>query len=77
MLRDAVVAQAELRRVLRELDAAKTMLPICSWCNKVRVENGPGTVPLRQSLHEFVAEATSVTHSICPDCARRLSGPPV
>ena len=38
VLRDAVVTQLELRKAAQDLEAMESLLPMCSWCKKVRVE---------------------------------------
>ncbi|MAA87372.1 GAF domain-containing protein [Haliea salexigens] len=73
VLRDAVVAQLELRRYRIEMQSLQSLVPICAWCREVRVSDSSSPeswVP----LHDFVADATPVTHTICPACSKRESG---
>ncbi len=44
-------------------------LPICSNCKKIREDNGSWT-----AIEEFIRDRseTEFSHSLCPDCAKRL-----
>lgn len=66
VLREAVVAQMELRRTRLDMQALNQVMPICAWCRSVRKEgeNGPQWI----GLHEYITEAVPVTHGICPPC---------
>lgn len=44
------------------------LIPICSWCRKVRNEAGVW-IPVEQNLLEGAGEA--LTHGVCPECARK------
>jgi DNA-binding NtrC family response regulator len=68
--------EAEREQLIEELTAALTkvrtltgLLPICSSCKGIRDDNGYWN-RLEVYLQEH-SEAT-LTHGICPDCARRL-----
>ena len=77
ILRDAVVAQLELRRAALEIQALRSLLPLCAWCHRVQ-EPGADESAAWRPLHEYVAEATMVTHGICPDCTEQsFSVPPI
>jgi len=60
-----------LERALREVKTLKGLLPICSSCNKIRNADDEWQV-----IEKYIAERTDArfTHSVCPDCARRLYG---
>lgn len=74
VLRDAVVAQLEVRRFRLEMESVQSLLPICAWCRKVRVGASESTQPESWvPLHDFVADAAPVTHSICPSCCQHES----
>jgi GAF domain-containing protein len=64
ILREAVVAQLELRRALADFQRVEQLLPMCAWCRSIRGEDGSWT-----PLHDYVMNAVSVTHSMCPGCA--------
>ena len=65
--RDKVIA--ELREALERIQTLRGLLPICSWCKKIRDDEGywhQVEVYLREhSEAEF-------THGICPDCMQKL-----
>lgn len=71
ILRDAVVAQLELRRSLQTITALQSTLPMCAWCRSVQTESSADGW---QPLHEYVANMTKVSHGICPSC-RELMEP--
>ena len=65
-------AFAEQKRLIRELEEAlgrvKTLtglLPMCSWCKKVRDDHG-----YWQAVEAYIHEHSNVevTHGICPEC---------
>lgn len=60
-----------LERALREVKTLKGLLPICSSCNKIR-----DTEDRWQVIEKYIADRTDArfTHSLCPDCARKLYG---
>lgn len=63
VLRRAVVTQLELRRALEDLRVVEQILSMCSWCRHVR--NADDTW---SALDEYVTEAVSVSHGLCPTC---------
>ena len=67
ILRDAVVSHLELNRAASELKAMQSLLPVCAWCRSVKRDDSAGGH--WQPLHEYVAEMTPVSHSICPRCS--------
>ena len=71
VLRDAVVAQLELRRVQKDLRDLQGLLPVCAWCNSVKT--GENSHQRWVSLEEYVARTERVSHGICPSCAARAS----
>lgn len=61
----------ELRSALAEVNRLRAILPICSYCRKVRDdENYWDTVEGYISRHT----STIFTHGICPDCMARIEG---
>ncbi len=71
VLRDAVVAQIELRRAVKDLHAVQHVLPMCAWCRSIRPEHDE-MGQLWTPLHEYVAKNTAVTHAMCPSCEERV-----
>ncbi|MEX0782091.1 MAG: PAS domain-containing protein [Dehalococcoidia bacterium] len=63
---------AETERVER-LEQLERLLPICAWCNRIRDEGGDW-----QQLESYIHRHAGYdfTHSICPDCERRMDLPP-
>lgn len=68
ILRDAVVAQLELRRTVADLRNLEALLPICAWCKNVKVADTDEW----QSLDRYLETIAPVTHGICPDCVKKL-----
>jgi hypothetical protein len=55
----------QLRSALENVRQLSSMLPVCSWCDKVRDDDGYWT-----GIQEYLAaHRVSVTHSICESCA--------
>ena len=55
-------AQETERRMLQQL------VPVCSWCNKVREDGG-----YWEQIEQYVASKSALrfSHGICPDCQQR------
>ena len=64
---------SEIKRLERELSRTRSLLPICSWCDRIRSEDG-----LWRDIATYLKEAqdTSVSHGMCPRCADRMEGTP-
>lgn len=58
-------ANDRLTGSLAEIRTLRGLLPICSWCRKVRDDDG-----LWQQVDKYLAERTDAefTHGICPEC---------
>jgi GAF domain-containing protein len=56
----------DMRRARMDLEALRSMLPICSWCRSVQGESGEW-IPLQ----DYISQSVSVTHSMCPPCHDR------
>lgn len=62
------------RRTAARLAAFRTrdgLIAVCGWCRKARTEAG-GWAEMAPDLLEQAG--ASLTHGVCPDCARRLLG---
>jgi len=55
----------ELRKALEEVDTLRGLLPICSYCHKIRDDEG-----LWNRIESYLEQRTDVSfsHGICPDC---------
>lgn len=61
------LSNRELRIAVENVRQLSTMLPLCSWCNKVRDDDGYWT-----RIEEYLAEhKVSVTHALCENCAAK------
>ncbi len=60
---------AELQAALAQVKLLSGLLPICAACKKIRDDQG-----YWNQLEVYIAEHSQAefTHSICPDCARKL-----
>ena len=60
---------AELEKALSEIKTLQGILPICSNCKSIRDDKG-----YWQKLEKFLEErsAAEFSHSICPECAKKL-----
>ena len=58
---------AELQQALAEVKTLQEILPICSYCRKIRDDGN-----YWHSVEDYVARHTGsrFSHSICPDCMR-------
>lgn len=58
---------AQLEQALAEIRTLQGLLPICSWCKKIRDDEGLWT-----QVEDYVAKHTeaSFTHGMCPECAK-------
>lgn len=72
-IREGIVEQrrlnGKLQAALEEVKRLSGLLPICAWCKKIRDESGAWV-----QIEVYVAghSEADFTHSICPDCARRV-----
>lgn len=60
---------ADLRKALAEIKTLQGILPICSFCKKIRDDKEVWT-----QLENYISEHTDAqfSHSFCPDCARKM-----
>ncbi|MEX2048022.1 MAG: PAS domain-containing protein [Gemmatimonadota bacterium] len=54
----------------RELAMVQSLLPLCSWCKKIRTEADEW-----QTLEAYLEDVSEshVTHGMCPDCEQRFA----
>jgi hypothetical protein len=62
-------AAEERQRVLEEIKILRGFLPICASCKKIRDDKGYWT-----QIETYIGDHSEAefSHSICPDCARKL-----
>ena len=61
----------ELQAALDQVKTLRGLLPICASCKKIRDDQG-----YWNNLETYITvnSGASFSHSICPDCARKLYG---
>ena len=59
----------ELQDALAKVQQLEGLLPICSWCKKVRDDKG-----YWQQIEAYIGLHTKagITHGICPECAKKV-----
>ena len=59
----------EREKAFQEVRILRGLLPICASCKKIRDDNGYWT-----QIEGYIKDHSEAefTHSICPDCAKRL-----
>ena len=62
------VVIAGLKKALQEVDTLREILPICSYCHKIREDDGYWS-----QLERYMEQYADIlfSHSICPDCIDR------
>ncbi len=67
---ERVEAETQLKRFHEaELKTLRELLPVCSWCRKVREDTG-----YWKQIERYVTDrySTKFSHGICPDCEKRV-----
>lgn len=59
---------AELKKALGEVKTLSGLLPICSFCKKIRNDEGYWS-RIEEYIHQH--SGAQFTHGLCPDCARK------
>lgn len=61
----------QTRRLSRQVSLLEGLLPICSYCKKIRDQNDKWQV-----MEKYIMDrsAATFTHGICPDCMREHYG---
>lgn len=68
-------AIAKLEETLLQVQRLEGMLPVCSACQRIRVEPASPGEPVRWlSLEDYLRDETPVqfSHGLCRECANRL-----
>lgn len=73
----ALRLQKQYKELLESIQRAKTlekMISVCSYCKKVRIKNDNW-----QELDMYISEHTDtqISHSICPDCYKKIIEPQI
>ncbi len=60
-----------LERALDEIETLHGLLPICSYCKKIRDDNGYWS-----QVEDYISKRSDLdfSHSICPDCMKKHYG---
>jgi DNA-binding NtrC family response regulator len=61
----------KLEQKIEEINTLKGLLPICSYCKKIRDDKG-----YWESLEVYIGDRSGAefSHGICPDCAKKQYG---
>lgn len=66
---DALVTLHKTAQMADQIATLSGLLPVCAWCKRVRDDQG-----YWEQIEKFISSrsAASITHSICPDCMRKV-----
>lgn len=58
----------KLQSALKEIKTLKGIVPICSYCKKIRDDKGSWT-----QIESYIDEHSEadISHGICPECAKK------
>lgn len=70
---DLAERNEELARALEEIHDLQSIIPVCAACHKLRNDRG-----VYEAAEAYLARhaGVRVAHTLCPECAQRLSPPP-
>jgi len=59
---------AELERAMNKIKQLESIIPICSYCNKIRDDDNSDWI----SLEDYISSKTdsSLSHGICNECLK-------
>lgn len=62
---------SELKATKERVSKLQRLFPICSWCDRIRNEDGDW-----ETIEQYISREsdTRVTHGLCPDCQEREFG---
>lgn len=65
---DALATMRKTAVLTSQINTLTGLLPVCSWCRKVRDDNG-----YWEQLEKYISSRTSAsfTHGICPECKKK------
>jgi hypothetical protein len=58
----------DLNKALLEVDTLRGILPLCSFCNKIRDDKGYWE---KVDIYIRKHSRADISHSICPECAKK------
>jgi hypothetical protein len=63
---------SNLQKSMDEIKTLKSLLPICSYCKKIRNDEDG----YWEQLESYISEhsETKFTHGVCPDCSKKILG---
>ena len=64
------VANRIEERFWKALRNSRPLLPVCAWCERIRDDSGEWHRPEELPASRY---GRTITHGICPDCARELT----
>ena len=66
---DALGTLSKTTELASEIDTLSELLPLCSWCKKVRNDSG-----YWEQIEKYLTSHSnaSITHGICPECQEQL-----
>lgn len=68
VLRDAVVANLELRRLAKQAESRRELISLCAWCRRVRDDGDESWL----HADEYLKQHNELTHSICETCSEKM-----
>lgn len=68
VLRDAVVAQLELRRLRADSSDTRQTITMCAWCSRIKTGDAGSESKSWVEPQEYLEGSAPVTHGICPTC---------
>jgi PleD family two-component response regulator len=67
MKKSLVVKNAQLQKALDEIKSLRGILPLCSFCKKIRDDKGYWE---QVDVYIYKYSEADISHSICPDCMK-------
>jgi hypothetical protein len=66
---DALSAARKTAALTSQIQTLSGLLPICSWCKKIRDDQG-----YWKQLESYIESRSGATfsHGVCPECAKRM-----
>lgn len=66
--------EGEVTAHILAISDAGALVPMCAWCGRVRIDDNWVEPP--QAALDAIDVRTSVSHTICPDCAAKHTARP-
>ncbi len=66
-----IVDEAERRTLLKEVKVLRGLLPICSFCKRIRNRDNQW-----EALEDYITQRSKAefSHGLCPECAKEHYG---